>query len=534
MTIASPITVLKPTNAPALPPGWTMTTLGELGNYINGRGYSKAEWSRTGRPIIRIQDLTGSREAPNYYDGEVEEWNLVKPGDLLVSWAATLGAFIWRGPEGCLNQHIFRVESQIDKLFHYYAVQAILSELVSQTHGSGIVHITRGKFLNTTLPLPPLAEQRRIVAAIEQQFTRLDAGIAALKRAQATLKRYRAAVLKAAVEGALTAEWRAAHPTAEPASALLARILAEPRARWEADQRAKGKDPGKLRFLDPAVPDTAGLPVLPEGWAWATVEQLAASDRYALAIGPFGSNLKVSDYREVGVPLVFVRNIRSRTFTGSDIRYVTAEKAAELSAHKIAGGDILVTKMGDPPGDACLYPEHCPEAIITADCIKWRLSSLLPSREYFVNAINSQVVSVQILSITKGVAQQKVSLERFEGISVSLPPLAEQEQIVTEVERRLSVVAELETAVAANLTRAERLRQSILREAFAGRLVPQDPCDEPASVLLERIRRDREAADTSSRGRTVGSHEATAPQAPDDRPLGRPAQQQAELWPTDE
>ncbi len=125
------------------------------------------------------------------------------------------------------------------------------------------------------IPLPPLAEQRRIVAAIEEQFTRLDAGVAALRRARAALKRYRAAVLKAAVEGRLTAAWRAAHPDAEPAAALLRRILAERRARWEADQRAKGKDPAKARYDEPAAPDTAGLPALPEGWVWATVEQVS-------------------------------------------------------------------------------------------------------------------------------------------------------------------------------------------------------------------------------------------------------------------
>ncbi len=107
--------------------------------------------------------------------------------------------------------------------------------------------------INTT---PPSAEQQRIVAAIEQQFSRLDAGIAALRRAQQLLKRYRAAVLKAAVEGKLTEDWRAAHPDVEPGSALLHRILAERRTHWEEEQRAKGKDTTKMRYEEPATPDT--------------------------------------------------------------------------------------------------------------------------------------------------------------------------------------------------------------------------------------------------------------------------------------
>jgi type I restriction enzyme S subunit len=127
--------------------------------------------------------------------------------------------------------------------------------------------------------IAPLAEQHRIVSAIEQQFTRLDAGVAALKRVQAKLKRYRAAVLKAAVEGKLTEAWRAEHPATEPASILLERILKERRARWEADLRAKGKDPAKVKYVEPAKPDLENLPELPEGWCWATLEQLSDENR---------------------------------------------------------------------------------------------------------------------------------------------------------------------------------------------------------------------------------------------------------------
>ena len=132
-----------------------------------------------------------------------------------------------------------------------------------------------------SVPLAPLNEQRRIVAAIEAQFTRLDAGVAALKRLQANLKRYKAAVLKAACEGKLVPQ----DPNDEPATDLLARILAERRAKWEAEQRAKGKDPAKLIYPEPAAPDTSDLPELPEGWVWATIDELAYpfTEKYAVA-----------------------------------------------------------------------------------------------------------------------------------------------------------------------------------------------------------------------------------------------------------
>ena len=206
-----------------------------------------------------------------------------------------------------------------------------------------------------SVPLAPLNEQRRIVAAIEAQFTRLDAGVAALKRLQANLKRYKAAVLKAACEGRLVPQ----DPNDEPAGELLARILAERRTKWEAEQRAKGKDPAKLKYPEPAAPDTSDLPDLPdlpEGWVWATTEQLSATEKYAMAIGPFGSNLMVKDYRTDGVPLIFVKEIRSGMFDRSGLPHISPEKAEELRPHQVHPGDLVITKMGEPPGDVAIFP----------------------------------------------------------------------------------------------------------------------------------------------------------------------------------
>ena len=133
---------------------WKRTTLGDLGRYLNGRAFKKNEWSSHGRPIIRIQNLTGSSTAYNYFEGELEDRYIVQPGDLLVSWAATLGAYIWHGPEAVLNQHIFKVESNIDVRFHKYLLDHMLSDLMRHTHGSGMVHITRGRFDSMPVSVP--------------------------------------------------------------------------------------------------------------------------------------------------------------------------------------------------------------------------------------------------------------------------------------------------------------------------------------------------------------------------------------------
>jgi type I restriction enzyme, S subunit len=380
----------------------------------------------------------------------------------------------------------------------------------------------------------PLPEQARIVAEIEKQFTRLDDAVAALKHVQANLKRYRASVLKAACEGRLVPTEaglaRKEGRDYEPASELLKRILAERRAKWEADQLEKmiaaGKPPKdeqwKENYRAPEPPDSFDLLQVPTGWTWASIDQLAAEEDYALAIGPFGSNLKVSDYTSTGVPLVFVRNIRTGDFSDDSSKFISQQKAQELRPHGIRSGDLLITKMGDPPGDVCIYPDDRPQAVITADCIKLRLHPFLSSKRFFEMALSSESSQKQILLRTKGVAQLKVSLARFKTVAVPLPPEPEQFRIAAEIERRFSILADAVRELEHQIMRANRLRQSILKRAFVGKVVPQDPSDEPASVLLERIRAERARAQEQKQ-KTPEATNAASPLDGQRRKPGPPA-----------
>jgi len=414
-----------------LPTGWELSTLGGIGRYINGRGFKKVEWRDSGRPIIRIQNLTGSSKSTNYFDGEVDARHEVSPGDLLVSWAATLGVFVWSGQDAVLNQHIFKVQSQIDPDFHRYLLEFVLADLKRQTQGSGMVHITKGKFEATEVPLPPLPEQRRIVAAIEEHFSRLDAAQVALQRAL---------------------------------------VRAEHLVRSKREQEF-----GEENEL-------------------FAIEEIADEAPRSLAIGPFGSNLKVADYRERGVPLVFVRDIRRREFGGDGTRFVDLEKAAALDAHSVRHGDVLVTKMGDPPGDVALY--EGPDAIITADCIKISPGPSVRA-DFLMEALQTSRAQREILSITKGVAQRKVSLGRFrKSVFVPKPELTRQCQIVESIQSMAEITSRMSGEVNVALSKLTALRRSVLAAAFSGRLASQDPSDEPASMLLERIAAERAAAKT--------------------------------------
>ena len=348
--------------------------------------------------------------------------------------------------------------------------------------------------------VPPIAEQERIVSKIDELFSSIDEGERALERVRKLVERYRQSVLKAAVTGELTREWREKHAgELESGESLLTRIIEARRKAWEKSEldkmKAKGQRPAnsdwKKKYKEPAWPDTSDLPELPEGWVWASPVQLEDSIPNALTIGPFGSNLKVSDYEHSGVPLIFVRNIRSQRFGGERTKYVTPRKAEELASHKARACDVLITKMGEPPGDACVYPVGSPDAVITSDCIKWTLHKTLPRKDYFANFINSYVGRSQFAEITKGVAQQKVSLDRFRQIAIALPGLTEQEIIADRLEVEFERLLVLEQMIQAENDRSSALRQSVLSAAFSGKLTEQDPADEPASVLLERIAAER-------------------------------------------
>ena len=224
---------------------------------------------------------------------------------------------------------------------------------------------------------------------------------------------------------------------------------------------------------------------LPSGWVRARLEEVGSGENHALAIGPFGSSLKVADYRETGVPLVFVRNIRSENF---DLvpTFVTAEKARELVAHRVVPGDVLITKMGDPPGDASIYPSGRLPAVLTADCIKVSTHRSVSAR-YVRFAVESPECARQIAEMTSGVAQQKVSLAKIRRLAIPVAPGPEQKRIVAAIEEAFSKLDAGEDGLRVARQRLKRMRDAVLADAVSGRLVPQDPNDTRATKLISEM-----------------------------------------------
>jgi len=250
---------------------------------------------------------------------------------------------------------------------------------------------------------------------------------------------------------------------------------------------AKGRDPGKAKYEEPAGPDVNGLPELPEGWCWATVGQVITNLRNGLPQKP---NTKPPGYR-----ILRINAVRPMKVNLDEVRYLSLSES-DVQGYFIENGDILFTRYNgslDLLGVAgmvknCSEPTLHPDKLIRAKTV---INEVLPA--FLETACNVGASRAFIASRARTTAGQTgVSGSDIKQTPLPLPPLTEQAQIVALVEERLSIIGELESTIEKALKRAERQRQSILHQAFSGRLVAQNPEDEPASVLLERIRRERE------------------------------------------
>jgi type I restriction enzyme S subunit len=482
-------------NEPAddkLPSGWTKAPLLELAATIT-KGSTPTtyghDYKQDGISFVRVENLANGQIDTESLTAFIDETahaalrrSQLQAGDILYSIAGTIGRtaiVVEKDLPANTNQALAIIRGTATALLPQFLIHFLSSASSQQrtllkARGGAMNNISLSDIEKIIVPIAPRPEQKRVVQEIEKQLTRLDAAFAALKRVKANLKRYRASVLKAACEGRLVpteAELaRRERRPYEPASALLERILAERRARWKAEQKSNYKEPPR--------PPTDTLPSLPEGWTWASWEQL--SPRVTVGhVGPMKD-----EYVPEGFPFLRSQNVRENKFDREGLLHIPEEFHRRLSKSLICAGDLVVVRSGSV-GTTCVVPDHLREANC-ADLviIKQPLQTSSWYGCYYMNSaarryVHAGKVGVALIHFnTKSVAQ----------LPVALPPREEQDRIVAETQRRLSVVDEIEMQAQADLKRAEGLRQSILRNAFEGKLVPQDPNDEPATILLERIR----------------------------------------------
>lgn len=467
-----------------LPQGWAMAQVGALGDFINGMAFKPTDWGETGTPIIRIQNLTDPDRPINLTEREVDEKYVVEHGDILVSWSATLDAFKWHGSRAYVNQHIFKVvpNSELDPGFVFYALKKSIKELISSEHlhGSTMKHINRRPFLAHPCALPPLNEQQRIVEKIETLFVELDKGEESLRQVQTLLARYRQSVLKAAVTGELTADWRAERTgKLEHGRDLLERILQTRRETWE----------GRGKYPEPDDPNIYGLPELPEGWVWASFDQL-----FDVFGGATPSRREPKNWNGE-IPWVSSGEVAFCRI--SDTKEKITQQGYESCSTKLhPAGTILLAMIGEGKtrGQAAILDvPACNNQ--NAAAIRASVTEIPPEYVYYYLKGRYE----QSRKEGQGGNQPALNGRKVKAFVMPLPSLEEMREIVDRVGEALDLSRSVEATCGVELKRSAALRQSILKDAFSGRLVPQDPNDEPVSELLARIHRSQEAGRAAKR-----------------------------------
>lgn len=645
---------------PPLPKGWVWTTIESVFDIVLGQSPPSSTYNtdESGLPFFQ-----GKAEFGDIYP-TVRKWctaptKIAEKGDVLISVRAPVGPTNIAREKSGIGRGLaaLRPLENVPSLFALYLLRSFEHDIAGKGTGTTFQAITGDKLRRFEIPFPPLPEQRRIVAKIEELFTKLDAGVEALKTVKAELKRYRQSVLKAAFEGKLTEEWRTSQKSKlkikkqETAAELLERIREAGRKRYiekrkeqlreyvrlrirlsavddrpeEAlqdfilemviDDRDKSHPklidsivamflqtiPGKYDLDDelmnyiqwlndsfeamknegvrseiletqlevwkayvqeqltrsaigdhvepvfaPQRPgmrpllkmlatnwvleqgcsyarekileqpawkeweeaeakrkrneiDTSQLPELPEGWAWATVTDLASLEPNSITDGPFGSNLKTSHYTTSGPRVVRLQNIGDGTFI-DEHAHISTGHFQKLLKHQVFPGDVVVASLGTDPPRACIIPESLGKAIVKADCIRFNVHPTM-NNKWIAFVLNSEPIKTWAAKIVHGVGRPRLNLANIRRIPIPIPSRAEQLELVSEIERRFSVADAIEKTVDEGLMQAERLRQSILKRAFEGKLVPQDPSDPPAYELLGKIKRDRREQEETVKGK---------------------------------
>lgn len=476
----------KQNSLPNIPKSWVWTKLGSVCTTASGGTPSRKNqsyytgdipWLKSGELNNQIINSTGehiTKEAVLY-----SATKIFPKGTLVIAlYGATTGKLGILGLDSATNQAVCAIfpYDGISRNFVFWYLTYYRNKLLTNRYGGAQPNISQQILKTVPFPIVPLREQDRIVGKLEELSTKLDAGVNSLQKVKAQLQLYRQAVLKHAFEGKFTQEWRRTHKnTIEHASVLLERI------RTEQNERNNSK------YRELPTVDTSNLPELPESWTWTRIGQIG---EVVTGRTPKKSN---PDYYSNDYPFFKPADLNSGFYVKSSVDKLSKEgiNHARLLPEK----SVLVTCIGATIGKTGFIrvqgaSNQQINAIIT-------YKHILPEFVYFY-CISHQFQK-EIIENSSSTTLPIINKNKFQNLPLALPSFVEQTKIAEEIETRFSVATEIEKVTKQSLLQSERLRQSLLKSAFEGRLVPQDPSDEPAEKLLERIREEKKQRDAKKK-----------------------------------
>ncbi|QDS91826.1 Type-1 restriction enzyme EcoKI specificity protein [Roseimaritima multifibrata] len=502
----------KGASGDALPDGWEWATLKEIVKSITYGHTASACHEPVGPRFLRITDIQGGgvdwSSVPYCECDEVKKYGL-KNGDIVIArTGATTGKNFLIGDLGepsVFASYLIRLETLEDFsaefLSKFMQTPYYWQQITTVSKGSAQPGANATILSKLAIPVAPLAEQSRIVSAIESLQSRSSRARELLSEVGPLIGQLRQSVLRDAFSGKLTADWRRQNPapSGETARELLLRIRTERKERWQSEQlakyEAKGKQPPKNwqdKYKEPDPVDESDLPELPDGWCWARFEEVLEELRNGLSPKPKET--------PPGIPILRINSVRARTVTLDEVRYLDGAEES-LPVYRLRDGDLLFTRYNgsidllgvcgmvrDLNEKELLYPDKLMRVRFGHDLI-------LPEFiELYFAAPDARNRVTEKAKTTSG--QQGVSGGDIKGQPIAIAPVEEQREVVRRVCEMMERINELENGLASIESSLTELDQSILSKAFRGELVPQDPSDEPASELLARIRKQRQATKT--------------------------------------
>ncbi|EOZ1452340.1 restriction endonuclease subunit S [Enterobacter bugandensis] len=446
-----------------LPEGWELNRLGDLINVINGRAYKKHEMLQAGTPLLRVGNLFTSNEW-YYSDLELEPEKYIDNGDLIYSWSASFGPFIWNGGKVIYHYHIWKMDifdtQSLDKHFMKLYLESVSASIKASGNGIAMIHMTKERMEKLVIPLPPRAEQLRIVAKVnelmslcdqleQQSLTSLDAhqqlvetllstltdcqnaeelaenwarisqNFDTLFTTEASIDALKQTILQLAVMGKLVPQ----DPNDEPASELLKRIEQE---------KAQLVKEGKIKKQKPLPPisDDEKPFELPQGWVWCQFDHIAKNEANALKAGPFGSALKKSMYVPTGYKIYGQEQVISGDENLGDY-YVDREKYESLISCKVQPGDMLISLVGTI-GKVLVLSNKCQDGIINPRLVKISLFKDV-CRNYIQAVLASKLIQDELFQESHGSTMHVLNLGLLKKLIFPLPPMSEQFRIIDKI-----------------------------------------------------------------------------------------------------
>lgn len=425
---------------------WDRIRLEEVADVLNGNAFSSDYFTNgEGKPLLRIRDI-GETSTEKNFAGEYEERYLVTSGDLVVGMDGDFVCDLWKGPEALLNQRVCKItpdESIYNKKFLYYVLQPYLDAIHARTSATTVKHLSSTDVKEIPLPSPPINEQERIVAKIEELFSKLDSGVSELEKSQDRLELYKKAALNEALKGRFS------------------------RGFYQEEQ---GVEPRKT-IAEIAAPDNA--PELPATWIWVRFEDILSEPL---------RNGKSAKKSEEGIRALTLSAVTERDFSGKNTK-ITEANPEDVEDLWLQSGDLLIERSNTEEyvGLPAVYRGEDNYAIYPDLMIRARLDDSLAIPEYADYVLLSPFFRNYLRDKSKGTSgsMAKINQKHLRNIPFPLAPLEEQEHLIGRLDHIMSIVDESQKSVNNEIKRAQRLRQSILKRAFEGNLVPQDPTEEP-------------------------------------------------------